>query len=106
MDSVVLEQGPRWRYLWPRSYGPPVLDSETDVRTIRQDELRLFFSLHERTFSQGKPARGPHGKRHAADAVGCAIMVGQLAPRENAEELKEQLGRTAIIEKVAAGRWR
>ncbi len=76
------------------------------MRTIRQDELRLFFSLHERTFSQGKPARGPHGKRHAADAVGCAIMVGQLAPRENAEELKEQLGRTAIIEKVAAGRWR
>jgi hypothetical protein len=33
-------------------------------------------------------------------------MVGQLATRETAEKLKEQLGRTAIIEKVAAGRWR
>lgn len=69
--------------------------------------------------------RGPQGQKRPADAIGCAIMVGQLAIGEIAEVLKEPSGkvrsgqagskaraerlsqeeRTAIAKKAAAGRW-
>lgn len=69
--------------------------------------------------------RGPQGQRRPADAIGCAIMVGQLATGEITEVLKEPSGkvrsghagaaarankltrekRTAIAKKAAAQRW-
>jgi hypothetical protein len=69
--------------------------------------------------------RGPQGQKRPADAIGCAIMVGQLATGGITEELTEPSGkvrsgkagakaraeklsqeeRTTIAKKAAAGRW-
>jgi hypothetical protein len=68
---------------------------------------------------------GPRGEKRPADAIGCAIVVGQLATGEITEILKEPTGkvrsgkagakaraqnlsqeeRTTIAKKAAARRW-
>ena len=69
--------------------------------------------------------KGPQGQRRPADAIGCAVMVAQLATGEQTEVLKEPSGkvrsghagaaaraqklsgeeRSIIAKKAAAERW-
>jgi len=48
--------------------------------------------------------RGPQGQKRPADAIGCAIMVGQLATGEITEILKEPSGKVRSGKAGAAAR--